>query len=624
VHQILLIEFKRIFNNKNKYILLIFLLLSFYFVYSGVIGYNSFQKEKEIFSDYEELKVKQYVNYEQYGALGLRVLYQVSPINVFFDSSYFLKPIESNVDTSSILKIHTPNKGKSIFGGIGYFRGFADFILFFGSLFMLYMGLTSFKSLSYIRFLKNYKYIFYSIIGRLLLLGCFFCALFVVMFFYVKANGIPFSGLETKIFFMFLLFMVVLLSFFFVSGLMISSFKIRDKTILYTFTLLFWIIFIILIPEVSNKYISHKSNHLQSNEKVNLDKLQILMGFERKVKDFFSNMKIEDQEEKMRVFKQIVAKFQNENYNNIKRLESDFLMEVKEMIAYFEKQSMIFPTTYLSFLQGEISGKGFYNYIRFIEYIMDMREDFLNFYIRKRTGPNQKIDETFIKDNANIFLSKSHIPATYYTGLGMLLVYFLVFLYVSNYNIRRQLNIKASDEKHDYEFEKGNTYFVLCKDQQHQDELFNSYKEKENAICINNIDANDIDIGLDTSSMVEYFSKIHNVKKEKSLKNLSILGIENIDEINKKHISPEIIKKVYCSIYFSTDKGIIVLNDFIKEATRKFEQQFLELLDQTASLGKIVVYLCNEINTAPSTLNDSKNRKTIKIYTTDPKKISLR
>ena len=169
----MLLELRKIASTKNLFIFIFFTLFSFYFVYSGVTGYQDFKKEKENFIQYEKLRLKQYINYEQYGCSGFRVLFIPSPLNVFFNC-YYLNNTVSKIDTSEILKIYNFNKFKKELKNNTHFSGFTDFIILFGSLFFLIFSVNTFKSIKIIQFYKRLKYIIIRIFKRLLIASIIF------------------------------------------------------------------------------------------------------------------------------------------------------------------------------------------------------------------------------------------------------------------------------------------------------------------------------------------------------------------------------------------------------------------------------------------------------------------
>ncbi len=149
-------ERRRLFGEKKNLIFLGFIaLFSAYFTWSGLNEFRQFQVEKEIFIKFEKEKISQIVNYSQYGAFGFRLLYEPSPLNLFFVNSSVLQDVESNIDSLEAIKMESSFKGKKLFLKRGYFKDFAGIPFIFGSLFMLYMGHLALVGPAYLRFMSD-------------------------------------------------------------------------------------------------------------------------------------------------------------------------------------------------------------------------------------------------------------------------------------------------------------------------------------------------------------------------------------------------------------------------------------------------------------------------------------
>ena len=187
-------EWRRIFCVKKNLISLGFIFLfSTYFVLSGVDEYRQFLNEKKIFLRYEKEKVSHVVNYSQYGGFGFRILFEASPLNLFFINSNILQDVESNIDTFEMIEVESSFKGNKLFLKRGYFKDFAGIPLVFGSLFMLYLGHLALISSAYLRFITRnmslLKYYIMTTISRFFWMDLFFTALSIGFFYLVRILG---------------------------------------------------------------------------------------------------------------------------------------------------------------------------------------------------------------------------------------------------------------------------------------------------------------------------------------------------------------------------------------------------------------------------------------------------
>ena len=173
-------ERQRLFGEKKNLIFLGFIsVFSAYFVLSGLNEYRQFHAEKKIFRRFEKERIKQIVNYAQYGVFGFRLLYEASPLNLFFVNSSVLQDVESNIDSLEAIKVESSFKGKKLFLTRGYFKDFAGIPFVFGSLFMLYLGHLALVSPAYLRFILGRmalkRYYALTTAARLFWLDLFFC-----------------------------------------------------------------------------------------------------------------------------------------------------------------------------------------------------------------------------------------------------------------------------------------------------------------------------------------------------------------------------------------------------------------------------------------------------------------
>jgi hypothetical protein len=185
-------------------------------------------------------------------------------------------------------------------------------------------------------------------------------------------------------------------------------------------------------------------------------------------------------------------------------------------------------------------------------------------------------------------------------------------------------------KKPGYEFRKGNTYFVLCKNDQYRDNLFRFYQADENTVGIDKVKAEELDPGVGLAQMVTYFCTLSGVDEKKTMENLHLLGIENINAPGWPHrrkrekTTDELIYKIYCAVTMAGTHKIVVVNDFLKGKSREMERQFLDLVTNLNQAGKIIVYLSSEIFLTSLPFEDSIKIENYKSFRIDPQAVSLR
>jgi hypothetical protein len=135
--------------------------------------------------------------------------------------------------------------------------------------------------------------------------------------------------------------------------------------------------------------------------------------------------------------KQFAVQFINSSYLMNTGLESKYQREVEQVIAGHERLSVCFPTTYYQFLTGEVSGKGYFGYLDFMDYIMRLRNRFIQFYLKKRYEENDAAVESFVKNGENVFHSRSRLPGSFRLGILATALYCALLFVLAYWRLRR-------------------------------------------------------------------------------------------------------------------------------------------------------------------------------------------
>ena len=355
-------ERRRLFGEKKNLIFLGFIsLFSAYFVWSGLNEYRQFQAEKKIFIKFEKEKIGQFVSYAQYGGFGFRLLYEASPLNLFFVNSSVLQDVESNIDSLEAIKVESSFKGNKLFLKRGYFKDFAGIPFVFGSLFMLYLGHLALVSPAYLRFMTGRmalkKYYALTTAARLFWLDLFFLLWDWACFSWSNSGGVVFSGSEKTIFYLYLLFLVLLLDFIYLLG-QLTTVLVRFRKVFFLWFFIVWFFCIFLLPEINRISVFNQSLVLESAEKVNLDKFRSLMILEKKFRDYLKMNAATPLDQLRQMQKKFAVQFINSSYLVNTGLETKYLRDVEKVIAGHERQSVLFPTTFYHFPYRRGFGEG--------------------------------------------------------------------------------------------------------------------------------------------------------------------------------------------------------------------------------------------------------------------------
>lgn len=435
-------EGRRIFAEKKNLVFLGFIsLLAAYFTWSGLNEFRQFQKEKEAFLRFEKEKVSQLVTYAQYGGFGFRLLYEASPLGLFFINSSVFQDLESNIDNFEAIRVESSFKGKKLFLKRGYFKDFAGILLAFGSLLMLYLGQQALVGPAYIRFMSRCMSLreFYArtTLARLVWLDLFFLALGAGLFFLVRIAGMPFSREETLIFALFLVFLLAMLDFFYLLG-QFTVVIVRFRPVYFLWLFIVWFLCVFLLPEVNRIRVFNRSQGLESAEKVNLEKFRVLMDLEKELRDYLKANPDMPRDQIRSIQKKFAVQFINSSYLVNTALETRYLREVEQVIASHERHSVFFPTTCFQFIAGEVSGKGYYGYLDFMDYIMTLRNRFIQFYLQKRYEQPDSPIESFVKSDENIFRARSRLPRSFRFEIWLTILYGVILFFLGFWLLQRR------------------------------------------------------------------------------------------------------------------------------------------------------------------------------------------
>jgi len=169
--------------------------------------------------------------------------------------------------------------------------------------------------------------------------------------------------------------------------------------------------------------------------KKNMKKLKTLMDFEKKVVEVLLKKQYSSTEIQT-IYAKVAKEYRkNEFMLNVSR-ELMLKKRLKDLITYYEKRSLLFPSLYYSFTSHEISGQGFYGYLDFYDYIINLRREFLEYYIQKVYIERSKKIESFVKNNENVFKAKNHLPETYMYGILIIIGYCIILIGIAYFRLK--------------------------------------------------------------------------------------------------------------------------------------------------------------------------------------------
>lgn len=621
--QQLKLEWNRIFSLKSSIIFFaLFGFIGVFFVYSGVQNYKNFLNQKEFFITHEQDKMNLYASDGHYGACGFRVLHEPSPLSVFFNNSSVFENLHSIVDMTENLEVNRSYKGRNLLLKKGFFKDLAGMFFFFGSLFMIYMGVNSYKS-------EKYFFKFGNVIIRLGILNSVFVILICVWYNFPKIFQLRFGAGDDKVFSFFIIYLLFFLGFFYGVGLLIRV-LCRNKQVSTVYVFIFWLLSVTIIPEAMNIYLQKKSQLFSANEKYDITKLEEVVNFEREFQKAIAGIKTPGKRNE--ICREMVKDFLETDSVKNSKIEKDINSHIQQVVREYEILVLAYPTGFYSYLSGEISGQGYNGYLGFVNYTLALRPNFIEYYLKKRYDPNDKSIESIVKADEKVFSAHSFLPRSFPIAIGLILLYTIILFTVSYVVLKRRIGFIPEIKKPGYEFREGNTYFVLCKNHQYRENLFQFYQAAEDSIGIDKVKVEELDPGVDLAQMFTYFCKFSGVDEKKAMENLHLLGVEDIKAVGrprswkrKKTMTINtVILKMYCAVTMAGTHKIVVVNDFLKGKSRGLERQFLELVNRLNQAGKIIVYLSSEIFLTSSPFEGNIKIENYKSFKIDPQAVSLR
>jgi ABC-type transport system involved in multi-copper enzyme maturation permease subunit len=618
------------------------IIASLYFTFLGISEYKSVFKDQEDFITAEKGKLKLYMNYEQYGATGFRVILEPSALMVFFSRSDFVRNIEANIDTSEIIRIYNERKGEKAFSVEGRFGDLNQSITVFGTLIMMMMGFLTFPNRHTIDFFSKSGFI-KTILARLLLVNCFFLLFLFMVYWFARILGITFTVGENRVFLFYSAAVILMLDLFFTAGLFIKAlFKYKKNAVISL--LIAWFVFIFIIPEIGKVYRSMRANLLPLVEKLNLQKLETLLSaeqvYKKDIRQFLNqspNKTLDKDDKKIKKYmKMLFDHYMNNGYLSNKEKEEDLYHLVKDNMETFASLNSLSPVDFLNVVAAEASGKGYTAYLDFLNYVMELRDRFMEFYGRKRykTNNGEKINnlnneeslESFIKKSENIYQSQSRLAETFEKGAAAAAFYITILsIGLALLHRKRKKTIATvKSPEISAKIQRDTILFVLA-NKDKQEALFRTLV-KNNRANLHEYSHQIMNEAVTAARFIDFACRQKKIEKSRVMENLGIFHFKETD-LQKKlsHVSVEDKKKLICAIVFAEEKEIIVLNDFIKAASREFEEQFLSLVARAAASGQKIVYIGSDMYApASSFIKRDVKVKNYQAFQLEPQKISLR
>lgn len=477
------LEFKRFWCKRNVLIFLVFFLLLLYFLQDGINNYHSILSNKDLFQETERTKVDQYVLYTQYGAYGIRLLFIPSPLSVVFNNSSVFNGLIAGVDSGERLNIYNNFKGKNLFAerSAGY-MDFSGIIILLGCILALLYGFDALQNREYLKWLASFlglrRFFFALLVSRVFLVGLLLVLLAGLSLAWMQVKGLSLFNVH---FIYFILTAFLVLTFFLLVGALIGTLKNRTTGFIAIFSVYF--IFIFLIPWTMSKIVYVRAGDIKSIYQLELEKLRIIMDFERKSFNevgIYRSGDVAPQDIKRRIEKVL-----NNEYKKIYRLEDEMREDILRNIKRHHLITALIPTTFYTAVNYELSSSGYLNFLDYYVFSQERKRQFITFYVQKKFYSKSEPGkvETFIKGDENIYYAANRLPGNFGYGVLLNLLYIavlslLTFLRFKKSLYRRHRKRIPRLEALKFELEKGNCRVCHTSSSELKDQVYNFFPGK--------------------------------------------------------------------------------------------------------------------------------------------------
>jgi hypothetical protein len=584
-------ELRKLLSKNYLKIFVGILIILFILIYDGMNRYQSIIEDINTFQKSEMERVKYYVKYDQYGGDGVRLTYIPPKFGIIAGNSFNITI--SNVNTGDRLNIYYPAKGKYYFYKKDGYMDVEGIILLLGALISIIVGYKTTKDKDYLMFIASFsspgKSLLILFLARIILLNSVSLILISISFLLPFIDSINLFNVS---FLYFALVIVVVFSFFFSVGAIIGSLKKQNKPIILAVV---YFVLVLFLPWVGEKYNQNDASNIKSLFDFEQEAQKLIMIAEKKMFERFGTFKGGPVSQDV---KKALDEALETEFKRIFEKEEIRKNVIKSKIKTYHLLTSMLPSSFFQTVKTEICGGGMI-LIDFYTFSQKRKFEFIKFFFKKRfyekSKPGKDKIESFIKGNENIFHAKSRLPHGFGLGIGLTLLY-TIGLFFTAYRLHKR-RFMREEERREIDFnvnfeEDKNTVFVLCKDSQVKDEIFKHNQGQKNAACIEKINPADFKFnGVKPVELLKHLSRVTGVDENKARENLEVMGVD-IDTPEK---SNELILKIYAAVMTAGDHRLIVMDDFLKRESRRFESDLFKLLSSLITAGKKIIYLSTEM-----------------------------
>lgn len=604
------LDCKRIFKPLRIWVFILVLMISLYFVQEGIWEYEGLNVNKANFLRLERENIKTFINYTQYGSFGVRLLFFPSPASVFFPNTGLDPDYTALIDSGARLRINNSFLGKNLYAeninGFNDFSGFLFFVVSITGLFWGYVALRYPKLFKFLVSFSSYRSVFFSYIGaKFLLLAVLIIITAGGAILVTLINDIHLASKDIGDIGVFIGMILLVALFFFLMGTIAGSFK--SKVVGIIGVVISWFVFMVLIPGAITKFVAEKADNITSMYNIEQEKLKILMDFEKRAYDQAQRYKsIQEKQESNR---RLADDYWNNEFKKIQTVEGKMQKEMMDNFHYYQRLSMLFPTTFFQSVSNEVSSKGYGNFFRFYKYSQDVHEGFVKYYQVKKFYSNYSRVVPYLRGEDNVFRGECMLPENFIPGLVITCIYIAGLLWISLFGFRKVLysfpaNWEIGLKNPTLKMKKGELRIFYVEDERFSHQLFNLLSGRGKAFKENAfigkvfIDEKDICIQPPDEKFL-YVARIENIPGD--IRGCDIVrlsgGTPKETTCSKKsleQLTREEKENFYLSLFNGKKFDIYLIDDIGKGMSITFILELKRRLEKLSREGALVMYLTTD------------------------------
>jgi len=435
------LEVQRNINKWTAWCLAIFLIVLIAVNQVGIEKFKVDQKQSEAFVRVQVKLLEGFINYEQYGALGIDRLLQGCPLISLFYNSSTLTDLQANVEITSRYKLYKPEMGKNLFKRpTGGNLDFSWFFLIFGSLAVCLWSFFACRNKEYMMFLNNFAgpgRVYPGILlGRVILIIISILIMVLAARLQFLINGIPLNAAENSALCYFFLAASITMSILAAVSARLGAIKNWKKGAVKA--AVFWIIVVFLWPEVLNLVFSREAEvNMKSLEEHQIQKNEQLLGFEREALKNTGRYKTqhekkESDRESAEIYWEVVSK-------NIRKIDLEMIEKTEGISGEFQSWSIFNPVTFYKSVNNELGSKGYNSYNRFFRENLAIQRGFLRRVFDKRYYENYTRVEPYLPLERLVVKAEPGLPLFFFAGILLNLFYLVIAIFWGSAGFKRMM-----------------------------------------------------------------------------------------------------------------------------------------------------------------------------------------